>query len=80
MKIIEYVIYLIYNIISYIISYKIQQFHGTAIENHYLKIVDGMDIEIDSLGKTAVNKIMGFYNINKDDEFPQLLEWNGVGK
>jgi hypothetical protein len=42
-------------------------FHGHAIGNHDLKIIDGIDIEISFLGNAAMNKIMGPSTINKDD-------------
>jgi hypothetical protein len=43
-------------------------FHGTAIGNHNLKIIDGTDITIIFLGNVAMNKIMGSSIVNKDDD------------
>jgi hypothetical protein len=47
-------------------------FHGTAIGNHDLKIIDYTDIEISFLGNAAKNKIMGASTINKNDDLPML--------
>jgi len=44
-------------------------FHGATIGNHDLKIVDCIDIEVDFLVKTLINKIMGDTTINRDDDF-----------
>jgi hypothetical protein len=45
-------------------------FHGIAIGNHDLKIIDGTDVIIDFLGNVTMNKIMGSTNVHKDDDFP----------
>ena len=45
-------------------------FHGTAIGNHDLKIINDVDVIIDFLGNVVMNKIMGATTIHKDDEFP----------
>jgi hypothetical protein len=58
-------------------------FHGTAIGNHDLKIVDDTDIEIDFLGNAMMNKIMGVSTVNKDYDFPMLNVANyleGLGR
>jgi hypothetical protein len=47
-------------------------FHGTAIDNQDLKIVDETDITIDFLGNATMNTIMCISTINKDDEFHVL--------
>jgi hypothetical protein len=43
-------------------------FHGTAIGNHDLKIVDNTYKIIDFLGITTMNQIMGASTINEDDD------------
>ena len=45
-------------------------FHGTTIENHDLKIIDGTDVTIEFLGNATMNKIMGVPLSTKDDDFP----------
>jgi hypothetical protein len=47
-------------------------FHGTAIDNHDLKIVDDTHIEIDFLGNATLNKFMGVSTVKKDDDFTML--------
>jgi hypothetical protein len=47
-------------------------FHGTAIGNHDLKIIDCMDIATDFLGHAVMKKIMGVATVNEDDDFPML--------
>ena len=47
-------------------------FHGTSIGNHDLKIIDDIDVTIDFLGNTTMNKIMGATTVHKDDYFPIL--------
>jgi hypothetical protein len=47
-------------------------FHGPSIGNHYLKIIDGMDIAIIFLGNAVMIKIMGASTINKDDDLLML--------
>jgi hypothetical protein len=47
-------------------------FHGPAIGNHDLKIIDGTNIEISLLGNLAMNKTMGASTINKNDDLPML--------
>jgi hypothetical protein len=48
-------------------------FHGPAIGNHDLKIIDCMDIAISFLGNVAMNKIMGASTVNKDDDLRCLM-------
>ena len=43
-------------------------FHGPTIDNHDLKIIDGMDVAMSFLGNVAMNKIMGASTVNKDDD------------
>jgi len=45
-------------------------FHGTTIDNHDLKIIDGTDVTIDFLGNATMNKVMGVTTLYKDDDFP----------
>jgi hypothetical protein len=47
-------------------------FHGPAIGNHDLKIIDCPDIAISFLGNVAMNKIMGASTINKNDDLHML--------
>ena len=47
-------------------------FHGPAIDNHDLKIIDCTDISISFLGNAVMNKIMGVSTINKNDDLPML--------
>jgi hypothetical protein len=47
-------------------------FHGPAIGNHDLEIIDCTDITISFLGNAAMNKIMGASTINKNDEIPMI--------
>jgi hypothetical protein len=47
-------------------------FHGPAIGNHDLEIIEYTDIEISFLGNAAMNKIMGASTINKNDDLPML--------
>jgi hypothetical protein len=47
-------------------------FHGPAISNHDLKIIDGTYIAISFLGNGGTNKIMGASTVNKDDDLPML--------
>jgi hypothetical protein len=47
-------------------------FHGPAIGNHDLEIIDYMDITISFLGNATMNKIMGASTINKNDDLPML--------
>jgi hypothetical protein len=47
-------------------------FHGPAIGNHDLEIIDCTDIEISFLGNVVMNKIMGTSTINKNDDLPML--------
>jgi hypothetical protein len=47
-------------------------FHGPAIENHDLIIIDDIDIEINFLVNAKMNKIMGASIDNKDDDPPML--------
>jgi hypothetical protein len=47
-------------------------FHGPAIGNYDLKIIDNTNIEISFLGNAAMNKIMGSSIINKNDDLPML--------
>jgi hypothetical protein len=57
-------------------------FHGTAIGYPDLKIVDDTNITISLVGNVAVNKIMGTFTVNKDDDFPMLNianELEGLG-
>ena len=58
-------------------------FHGPTIGNHDLKIIDNMDIAISFLGNAMMNKIMGSYTINKNDDLPMLIVTNylmGLGR
>jgi hypothetical protein len=43
-------------------------FHGPAIGNHDLKIIDGKNIENSFLGNATMKKIMGASTVNKDDD------------
>jgi hypothetical protein len=45
-------------------------FHGPAIGNHDLKIIDGTNIKIIFLGNVVMNKIIGASTINKNDDLP----------
>ena len=47
-------------------------FHGTTIDNHDLKIIDGTDVTIDFLGNAVMNKFMGATTVHKYDEFPMF--------
>jgi hypothetical protein len=47
-------------------------FHGPAIGNRDLKIIDGTNIAISFLGNVTMNKIMGSSTINKNDDLPML--------
>jgi hypothetical protein len=47
-------------------------FHGDAIGNHDLEIIDCMDIAMSFLGNAAMNKIMGASTINKNVDLPML--------
>jgi hypothetical protein len=47
-------------------------FHGTTIGNHYLEIIDGMDVAMSFLGKATMNKIMGVVTINQNDDILML--------
>jgi hypothetical protein len=47
-------------------------FHGPAIDNHDLEIIDCTNIAISLLGNAAMNKIMGASTINKNDDLPML--------
>ena len=45
-------------------------FHGSAIGNHDLKIIDCKNIETSLLGNAVMNKVMGATTVHKDDDFP----------
>jgi hypothetical protein len=47
-------------------------FHGPAIGNRDLEIIDCTDIAISFIGNAAMNKIMGVSIINKNDDLPML--------
>jgi hypothetical protein len=59
------------NLVTYIFTTP-STFHGPAIGNHDLEIIDCTDISISFLGNAAVNKIMGASTINKNDDLPML--------
>ena len=46
-------------------------FHGAAIGNHDLEIID-LDIAMGFLGDAAMNKIVGAAAINQDDDLSVL--------
>jgi hypothetical protein len=47
-------------------------FHGLAIGNHDLKVVDCLDILISFLGNVTMNKIMGASTANEDVDLSML--------
>jgi hypothetical protein len=47
-------------------------FHGPAIGNHDLEIIDCTFIAISFLSNAAMNKIMGASTINKNEDLPML--------
>jgi hypothetical protein len=47
-------------------------FHGAAIGNHDLEIIDCMYIAMSFLGNVVMNKIMCASTINKNDDLPML--------
>jgi hypothetical protein len=47
-------------------------FHGPAIVNHDLEIIDCTYIVISFLGNTEMDKIMGASTINKNDDLPMI--------
>jgi hypothetical protein len=47
-------------------------FHGPAIGNHDLKIIEGTYITISFLGNAMMNKIMGASTMRKNDDLPML--------
>ena len=47
-------------------------FHGPAIGNNDLKMIDCTDITTSFLGNAMMNKIMGASTINKNDELSML--------
>jgi hypothetical protein len=47
-------------------------FHGPAIGNHDLKIIDGMDMTISFFGNAVMKKLMGASTVNKDDDLPMI--------
>ena len=47
-------------------------FHGVAIGNQDLEIIDCMDIAMIFLGNAVMNKIMGVYTINQNDDLLML--------
>ena len=53
-------------------------FHGTTIGNHDLEIIDGMDVAMSFLGNVAMNKIMGVFTINQNDDLPILDVTNNL--
>jgi hypothetical protein len=48
-------------------------FHGTRIDNHDLKIIDGTDVTPGLLGNVVMNKVMCATTIHKDDELLFLM-------
>jgi hypothetical protein len=48
------------------------KFHGTTISNHYLEVIDCMDIAKGILSNLAMNKIMGLVVFDEDNDFPIL--------
>jgi hypothetical protein len=58
------------------------KFHGPAIGNHNLKVVDCSYIEISFLGNAEMNKLMGVSTVNGDDDLMMLNvtnELEGLG-
>jgi hypothetical protein len=53
-------------------------FHGPAIGNYDLKMIDDTNIAIIFLGNGAMNKIMGASTINKNDDLHMLNVTNYV--
>jgi hypothetical protein len=47
-------------------------FHGPAIGNHDLEIIDYTYIAISFLGNAVMNNIMGASTINNNDDLPML--------
>jgi hypothetical protein len=47
-------------------------FHGPAIGNHDLEIIECMNIAISFMDSAMMNKIMGSSTINKNDDLPML--------
>ena len=48
------------------------KFHGPAIGNHDLKIINNTNIEISFLGNVGMNKSMGDSTFNEDDDLLML--------
>jgi hypothetical protein len=47
-------------------------FHGATIGNHDLEIIDGMNVATIFLGNATMNKIMGAYTNNQNDDLLML--------
>jgi hypothetical protein len=62
-----YFLYLVYYIFTIPST-----FHGPAIGNHDLEIIDCTNIAINFLGNAVMNKTIGASTINKNDELPML--------
>ena len=53
-------------------------FHGPAIGNHDLKIIDDTNIAISFLGNATMTKIIGASIVNKDDDLMMLNVTNYI--